>query len=164
MGGQSRLEATDAQRRTLEQLARSAERGEADRARAVLLSLDGQSSAWIGQALRVRADTVRTWRSLFAKAGVEALRAKPRTGRPAKQGAAALACAQAILVEPGEVVWTLARLKAEIARRAAVTISPSRLSRLLRQKGALPGVVPGTRSRAGRTGRRSNARVPASSC
>lgn len=159
MGGRSRLEATDGQRRALAALGRSGERGEADRARgAVLLSLDGRSSAWIGRALRVRADTVRAWRSLFARGGVEALRARPRTGRPGEQGAAALARAETILAEPGEVVWTLPRLRAEIARRAEVSISTSRLSRLLRQRGASPGAGRGTPSRDGRTATPSTAR------
>jgi hypothetical protein len=47
MGGRSRLEATDQQRETLKALVRSGARGEADRARAVLLPLDGWSSAAI---------------------------------------------------------------------------------------------------------------------
>lgn len=161
MGGRSRVQATAEQRHALEALARSADRGEADRARAVLLSLDGHASAAIGRALQVRADTVRTWRSLFARGGVAALRARPRTGRPAAKGAAALACAEALLAEPGgDVVWTLPRLTAEIARRTGETVSTSRLSRLLRQKGATPGAGRGTRSRAGRMALRS--RAPAS--
>jgi hypothetical protein len=40
-------------------LTRSAERGEADRARALLWSLDGESGAAIGARLGVRADRVR---------------------------------------------------------------------------------------------------------
>jgi transposase len=161
MGGRSRVQATAEQRQALAGLARSAERGEADRARALLLSLDGHTSAAVGRALRVRADTVRTRRSLLARGGVAALRARPRTGRPGTKGATALACAEALLAGPGgDVVWTLPRLTAEIARRAGERISTPRLSRLLRQKGATPGAGPGTRSRAGRTGMRS--RAPAS--
>lgn len=164
MGGHSRLEATDQQRAALEALARSGARGEADRARAVLLSLDGWSSAAIGRALRVRADTVRAWRGLVAGGGVAALRARSRPGRPGGQGMAALTCAERLLAEPGDVVWTLPRLKAEIARRAGVAISTSRLSRLLRRKGASPGEGPGTRSRDARTGTRSSAPASASDC
>ena len=160
MGGRSRLEATAEQRRGLEVLSRSANRGEADRARAVLSSLDGRSSAAIGRALRVRADTVRAWRSSFGGGGIEALRAKPRAGRPGEKGAVVLARAEAVLAVPGEVVWTLPRLQAEILRRTGESISISRLSRLLRQKGDMPG--PGTRSGAGRTAMRS--RAPASAC
>jgi transposase len=164
MGGCSRIRATGEERALLAALARSGKRGEADRARAVLLSLDGRSSAMIGRALRVRADTVRAWRCTFARGGAKALRARPRPGRPGGQGNAALACARAILTEPGEAVWTLPRLKAEIARRAEVSISTSRLSRLLRQRGASPGAAPGTPSRAGRTRTPSSARAYASGC
>jgi len=164
MGGRSRIRATGEERALLAVLARSGERGEADRARAVLLSLDGWSSAAIGRALRVRADTARAWRSAFARGGAEALRARPRPGRPGGQGIAALACAGAILAEPGEVIWTLPRLKAEIARRAEVGISTSRLSRLLRQRGASPGAAPGTPSRDARTGTPSSARACVSGC
>jgi transposase len=162
MGGRSRVEATDERREALAALARSGARGEADRARAVLLSLDGQSSAAIGRALRVRADTVRAWRSSFASGGTEALGARPRPGRPGRRGTAALAWAATILAEPGEVVWTLPRLKAEIARRAGVAISLSQLSRLLRRRGASPGAGPGTPSRDARTGTRSSAPASAS--
>jgi transposase len=158
------LTATDEQREALAALARSAERGEADRARAILLSLDGRSSAAIGEVLRVRADTVRAWRGLFAGGGVAALRARPRAGRPGLRGAQALACAAAILAEPGEVPWTLARLRAEVARRVGVSVSASRLSRLLRQRGASPGAGRGTRSRDARTGTPSSARACASGC
>jgi transposase len=157
------LEATEEQRRLLAALARSGERGEADRARGVPLSLDGRSSAAIGRASRVRADTVRAWRSAFAGGGAAALRAEPRPGRPDRRGAAALGCARAILAEPGETVWTLPRLEAEIARRAEVSISTSRLSRPLRRKGASPGAGRGPRSRAGRMPMPSSARAFASS-
>jgi transposase len=164
MVGRSSLAASAEQVAALRELALSLVRGEADRARAVLLSLDGRSSAMIGRALRVRADTVRAWRCTFARGGAKALRARPRPGRPGGQGNAALACARAILTEPGEAVWTLPRLKAEIARRAEVSISTSRLSRLLRQRGASPGAAPGTPSRDARTGTPSSARACASGC
>jgi hypothetical protein len=90
-------------------------------------------------ALGGRADRVRKWRGLFRVGEVEALRSRPRTGRPGDRGAAALARARAILAQPGRTVWTLRRLQAEIMRRSAVGISPARLSVLLRQKGAFAG-------------------------
>jgi transposase len=145
MSGLFRLVATAEERSALEALSRLSDRGEADRARALLLSLDGHSSATIGEALRTRADSVRRWRGRFATGGVAALRSCPRSGRPPTRGAAALACAETILAEPGRMVWTLPRLKAEIARRTGVAISVSRLSVLLRQKGASLGAVPVTR-------------------
>jgi transposase len=41
--------------------------------------------------------------------------------------------------------WTLPRLAEEIEQRSGVRISPSRLSVVLRKKGALSGVARGTR-------------------
>ena len=55
--------------------ARSRDRGEADRARAVLLTLSGWTSPRIAEAFGVREDTVRLWRSDFMRDGVAALKA-----------------------------------------------------------------------------------------
>ena len=59
MAGKSPVKASDEQRAALEVLAVSRNRGEADRARAILLTLDGWTSARIAEVLRVREDTVR---------------------------------------------------------------------------------------------------------
>jgi hypothetical protein len=59
----------------LEALAASRDRGEADRARAVLLTLRGWTSRRIAEAFAVREDTVRMWRSDFMRGGLEALKA-----------------------------------------------------------------------------------------
>ena len=63
MTGRSPVVASSEQRRELEELSRSRDRGEADRARAVLLTLSGWTSPRIAQAFGVREDTVRLWRS-----------------------------------------------------------------------------------------------------
>lgn len=157
-GGKCALTASAADRSALEQLARSLDRREADRARSILWSLDGQTGEMIGRAIGMRADGVRRLRHLFASGGVEALRARPRTGRPGGRGAMALDCAAAILSQPGETLWTLPRLKAEIAR-CGIAISVSRLSILLRKKGGSPGVGRVTPSRAARTRKPSSARA-----
>ena len=65
MAGKSSVTASKEQRAALEALAASRERGEADRARAVLLTLNGWPSARIAEAFGVREDTVRLWRSDF---------------------------------------------------------------------------------------------------
>ena len=70
MAGQSPLLATEEQRTVLMALARSRDRGEADRARAVLLTLSGWTSPRIAEAFGVREDTVRLWRSDFMRDGV----------------------------------------------------------------------------------------------
>ena len=59
MAGKSPVTAGAEERLALEALAVSHDRGEADRARAVLLTLAGWTSARIGEAFGVREDTVR---------------------------------------------------------------------------------------------------------
>ena len=75
MTGRSPLSATDDQRAALRALAGSRDRGEADRARAVLLTLAGWTSPRIAEAFGVREDTVRLWRSDFMRDGAGALKA-----------------------------------------------------------------------------------------
>ena len=74
------MKASDEQRAALESLAASRERGEADRARGALLTLNGWTSARIAEAFGVREDTVRLWRSVFMRGGVEALKASIAPG------------------------------------------------------------------------------------
>ena len=82
MGGKSPVAASDEQRVALTALAGSRDRGEADRARAVLLTLSGWSSPQIAEAFGVREDTVRLWRSVFGRGGVDALKASIAPGLP----------------------------------------------------------------------------------
>ena len=63
MAGKSRVTAGEEQRNALLTLAHSRDRGEADRARAILLTLSGWTSPRIAEAFSVREDTVRLWRS-----------------------------------------------------------------------------------------------------
>src|ERR1700731_3117507 len=81
MGGKSPIVASDEQRVALTALAGSRDRGEADRARAVLLTLSGWSSPQIAEAFGVREDTVRLWRSDFGRGGVDALKRQPARGQ-----------------------------------------------------------------------------------
>jgi transposase len=147
MAGRSRLTATPEQVAALKQLARSDLRAEADRARAVLLTLEGWTGVEIAEAFGVTADSVRHWRHWFATGGVAALRSAVAPGPSAEKGEAALASAREVLAEPVEnrTNWTLPRLRAEIERRAGIVISKSRLGVLLREKGGLAGAGPDTR-------------------
>jgi transposase len=146
------LTAGKAGRAELERLSRSAVRGEADRARAVLWSLAGETSAAIAARLGVRAEQVRRWRSAVRSGGVAALRSRPRPGRTPRKREAALAVAREVLDGPAadRPAWTLARLAAEVAARTGETVSPGHLSVVLR-KGATAGAGRGTPSRGGRT-------------
>jgi Winged helix-turn helix len=82
MAGKSPVTASDEQRAGLLALADSRDRGEADRARAVLLTLAGWTSSKIAEAFGVREDTVRLWRSDFTAGGVAALKTSIAPGPP----------------------------------------------------------------------------------
>jgi transposase len=147
MAGKSAVKASDQQRTVLEALAASRERGEADRARAVLLTLNGWTSARIAEAFGVREDTVRLWRSAFMRGGIEALKASVAPGPLPLKTEAALRVITPLLEAPvaNRPNWTIPRLMAEIAAREGVRIGRSQLSKALRKKGASAGGVPGTR-------------------
>jgi transposase len=158
MGGRCVLAVGADGRAELERLSRSAVRGEADRARAVLWSLAGETSAAIAARLGVRAEQVRRWRSAARSGGIAALRSRPRPGRTPRKREAALAVAREVLSGPAadRPVWTLARLAAEVAAHTGETISPGHLSVVLR-RGATAGAGRGTPSKAGKMPGRSTA-------
>ena len=146
MSGRSSLVASSEQQAALRELAGSAVRGEADRARAVLLTLAGWTAGEIGEAFGVGEDTVRRWRHWFAQGGVDALRATLAPGPAAERGERALACARELLAAPVQdrPNWTLLRLRAEIEARTGVRVSQGHLSVLLREKGGSAGGGPAT--------------------
>jgi transposase len=141
MGGKSPVAASDEQRSALAALAGSRDRGEADRARAVLLTLSGWTSPRIAEAFGVREDTVRLWRSDFGRGGVEALRASIAPGPEPSKSAAALRVITPLLEEPvaDRPNWTIARLRAEVEAREGIRISRSQLSKTLRKKSSAGG-------------------------
>jgi len=141
MSGRSPVAASDAQRLALAALAGSRYRGEADRARAVLLTLSGWTSPRIAEAFGVREDTVRVWRSDFGRGGVEALRASIAPGPEPAKSAAALRVIAPLLEGPvaDRPNWTIARLRAEVEAREGIRISRSQLSKALRKKSSAGG-------------------------
>jgi transposase len=146
MSGRSWIEATAEQREGLRALAGSSDREEADRARAILLSLDGWTSERIAAAFCVQPDSVRHWRWIFGREGVSGLRARKALGPEPRKARAALSVIEELLT-PGiseRPNWTLPRLAEEIEKQTGERISKSRLSVVLK-KGASPGVGPATR-------------------
>src|SRR6202045_3833256 len=141
MTGKSPLLATTEQRAALTVLAGSRDRGEADRARAVLLTLVGWTSPRIAEAFGVREDTVRLWRSDFMSGGVVALKATVAPGPAPVKSEAALRVVMPLLEAPvaDRPHWTIPRLRAEIEARAGVHISRSQLSKTLRKKSSAGG-------------------------
>lgn len=142
MSGRSPLSTTEAQRAELQALASSRDRGEADRARAVLLTVAGWTSPRIAEAFCVREDTVRLWRSDFMKGGIAALKATVAPGPAPVKSEAALRVALPLLAEPvaDRPNWTIPRLRGEIEAREGVQISRSQLSKALRKKSFVGGV------------------------
>ncbi len=146
MAGKSPVKASGEQIAALEALGRSHDRGEADRARAMLLTLAGWTSARIAEVFRVREDTVRFWRGDFARGGVDAIGASVYAGPPPVKTEAALRVCVPLLEAPvaDRPNWTIPRLIAEIKRVERVEIGPSQLSKALRKKTSNGG-GPGTR-------------------
>jgi transposase len=146
MAGRSPVTTSEAQRAALLALSGSRDRGEADRARAVLLTLAGWSSSKIAEAFGVREDTVRFWRGAFISGGVEALTTKVAPGPVPVKSEAALRVVTPLLEAPvaDRTNWTIPRLRAEIEAREGVRISRSQLSKALRKKTSAGG-GPGTR-------------------
>src|SRR5919107_6338260 len=94
MPGKSKLTADAAEWATLRALSKSEQRGEADRARAILLTLEGRDAGEIAAVLGVHVSTVRNWRGYFSHGGGAGLRPRPRPGgqaqiRPPARGVAA---------------------------------------------------------------------------
>jgi transposase len=146
MAGKSPIMADEEQRQELMALSHSRDRGEADRARAIVLTLLGWTSGQIAEAFGVREDTVRFWRSAFLRGGIEALKKSVAPGPAPVKAERALAVAEEVLSGPvaDRPNWTLPRLADEIETRAGVRISHSRLSVVLRQKGIFAGGGPAT--------------------
>ena len=72
MPGKSKLTANDEERAALRTLSKSEQRGEADRARAVLLTLEGRRGGEITAALGgIHVSTVRNWRAKVAASSLE---------------------------------------------------------------------------------------------
>ena len=144
MAGKSPLKASEEQRQELKALSASRDRGEADRARAVLLTLGGWTSRRIAAAFAVREDTVRLWRSDFMRGGFEALKASIAPGPVPVKTEAALRVITPLLEAPvaDRPNWTIPRLIAEIKTREGVAIGRSQLSKALRKKSrGGPGIL-----------------------
>jgi transposase len=146
MAGKSPVTASDEQRRALEALAGSKDRREADRARAILLTLKGWTSPEIAEVFCVREDMVRFWRGDFFRDGIDGIKASVYAGPPPLKTEAALRVCTPLLEAPvaNRANWTIPRLIAEIKRVERVDIGPSQLSKALRKKTS-GGGDPGTR-------------------
>src|SRR3954466_8478453 len=78
MAGKSTLTADAAEQTALRGLSKSEQHGEADRARAILLTLEGQHAGEIAAALGVHVSTVCNWRGTSHTAGLRRRQAPDR--------------------------------------------------------------------------------------
>src|SRR4051794_33985965 len=146
MAGKSPVTADEKKRLGLIALSRSRGRGEADRARAIFLPPSGRARGQNAQAFGGGEGKGRFWRSAFMTGGIEALKTAVAPGPAPVKAERALAVAEEVLSGPvaDRPNWTLPRLADEIETRAGVRISRSRLSVVLRKKGAFAGGAPAT--------------------
>jgi hypothetical protein len=106
MAGKSPVTVDEEQRSALIALSRSRDRGEADRARAILLTRSGWTSGQIAEAFGVREDTVRFWRSTFMTGGIEALKKSAAPGPAPVKAERALAVPRRFYPDPWRIVRT----------------------------------------------------------
>jgi len=107
------------------------------RVRAGRMLLAGKRPGEIALTVGVARQTVYTWKALLDEGGIDALRAVPGRGRPAKLDADQLAdLRRAVLQSPtehgfGTELWTLKRVGLLIKRRYGVTLGQTQIWRIL---------------------------------
>ena len=112
---------------------------EARRWRAWALKQDGWAQRAIADGLGVTKGAVSQWMSAVATGGVEALGARPRTGRPCELTAAQRQRLPEFLAEGAEAygfrggVWTCARVGKVIEQEFGIGYHKAHVSRLLKQ-------------------------------
>ena len=141
MAGKSRVRVSEAQGLALQLLAQSADRREADRARAILLTLEGWTSGDLAEVFGAREDVVRFWRGDFMRGGVDAVRASRAPGAPPVKSEAIERVVTPLLEAPvaDRPNWTIPRLIEEVRRLERVTVSRSTMSKALRKKTSAGG-------------------------
>lgn len=107
------------------------------RLRAGRLLLKGKKPAEVSVAVGVARQTVYTWKALLDEGGIDALRAVPPRGRPARLDETQLAgLRRAILQKPtahgfGTELWTLKRVGVVIDRLYSVKFGQTQIWRIL---------------------------------
>lgn len=114
------------------------------RIRAGRLLLSGKRCADVAEAVGVARQTMYTWKALLDEGGLDALRAVPEPGRPARLDAAQLAQLRAALLQsPTEhgfetELWTLKRVAAVIHTLSGVRFGQTQGWRILGALGFSP--------------------------
>ncbi len=135
------------ERHRLEEVTRqsTAPQREVLRARIALLAADGRGNHEISRTLHCALQTVKTWRKRLAQQRLDALKDRPRSGRPVTYGARTVAQVKAIACElPGERGVPLSRFSIselhEEVRKERIHPLPSRTTiwRILKEDGIRP--------------------------
>lgn len=106
--------------------------------------LAGKGCAVVAEAVGVARQTVYTWKGLLDEGGIDALRAVPEPGRPARLTPAQLAQVRAALRQSptehgfGTELWTLKRVAVLIHRLHGVRLGQTQVWRLLGTLGLSP--------------------------
>ena len=114
------------------------------RLRAGRLLQKGKTPADIARDVGVARQTVYTWKALFDEGGIDALRAVPLRGRPAKlDDAQREELRRAIVQNPtehgfGTELWTLKRVGVVIKRMHGIKFSQTQIWRILGSLGFSP--------------------------
>lgn len=109
----------------------------AKRVRAGRLLLQGKKPAEVALAVGVARQTVYTWMALLEEGGIDALRAVPSRGRPARLDEVKLEGLRRVLLQKptehgfGTELWTLKRVQAVIQRLYGVKFGQTQVWRLL---------------------------------
>lgn len=107
------------------------------RLRAGRMLLAGKTPAQAAQAVGVARQTAYTWKAILDEGGIDALRAMPTRGRPARLDDSQLqALRRALLESPtahgfGTELWTLKRVGVLIKRLHGVTFGQTQIWRIL---------------------------------
>jgi len=114
------------------------------RVRAGRMLLAGKRCADIAEAVGVARQTVYTWKALLDEGGIDALRAVPERGRPARLDDTQLAQVRAALLQSpsehgfGTDLWTIKRVGAVIERLHGVRFGQTQIWRILGALGFSP--------------------------
>jgi transposase len=114
------------------------------RVRAGRLLLAGKKIAEVADAVGVARQTVYTWKALLDEGGIDALRAVPDPGRPARLSAEQQAELRNLLLQSptehgfGTELWTLKRVAAVIHKHFGVRFGQTQVWRILGALGFSP--------------------------
>lgn len=114
------------------------------RVKAGRMMLAGKTPAEAAQAVGVARQTAYTWKAVLEKGGIEALRAMPGRGRPARLNAQQLEDFRRVLLQSptehgfGTELWTLKRVGVLIERRYGVKFGQTQVWRILSALGFSP--------------------------